>query len=144
MTQLSEIGPPLPPRHDDSLTDRRNRRHRNRRSLHEFDVLRSDRSDPLSFLRDLTRRTCPVCCEEVSSVDYQNHLSACVKTQKIFYNEDVLVSDAGECAICLDNMDAGDEIARLPCLCIYHIKCIEEWFVVKEECPQHPDLKIPD
>ena len=55
------------------------------------------------------------------------------------HTEDTLLSDAGECSICLDDMMAGefvifhfqwslfsyykgDEIARLPCLCIYHVK----------------------
>lgn len=37
-----------------------------------------------------------------------------------FSTEDVLTKDAGECAICLDEMTQGDTIARLPCLCIYH------------------------
>lgn len=35
-------------------------------------------------------------------------------------SEDVLSADAGECVICLDDMEQGDTIARLPCLCIYH------------------------
>lgn len=34
--------------------------------------------------------------------------------------EDVLSKDAGECAICLEELQQGDTIARLPCLCIYH------------------------
>lgn len=34
--------------------------------------------------------------------------------------EDVLAKDAGECAICLEELQQGDTIARLPCLCIYH------------------------
>lgn len=34
--------------------------------------------------------------------------------------EDVLTKDAGECAICLEELVQGDTIARLPCLCIYH------------------------
>ncbi|KAL6085350.1 hypothetical protein STEG23_022273, partial [Scotinomys teguina] len=35
-------------------------------------------------------------------------------------SEDVLSKDAGECAICLEELQQGDTIARLPCLCIYH------------------------
>lgn len=34
--------------------------------------------------------------------------------------EDVLSKDAGECAICLEELQQGNTIARLPCLCIYH------------------------
>lgn len=63
-------------------------------------------------------------------------LSVCVP-----YTADTLKQDAGECSICLDDMLigmhmntrfltygqllstlSGEEIARLPCLCIYHLK----------------------
>ncbi|NXL22095.1 ZNRF2 ligase, partial [Setophaga kirtlandii] len=64
--------------------------------------------------------------------------------------EDVLSKDAGECAICLEELQQGDTIARLPCLCIYHkgqvflrmdvkfTSCIDEWFEVNRSCPEHP------
>ncbi|NWS45297.1 ZNRF2 ligase, partial [Probosciger aterrimus] len=68
--------------------------------------------------------------------------------------EDVLSKDAGECAICLEDLQQGDTIARLPCLCIYHKgqiinvscfhfclvsnSCIDEWFEVNRSCPEHP------
>ncbi|NXE22761.1 ZNRF2 ligase, partial [Ardeotis kori] len=60
-------------------------------------------------------------------------------------SEDVLSKDAGECAICLEELQQGDTIARLPCLCIYHKgqvflqdACIDEWFEVNRSCPEHP------
>ncbi|XP_075924363.1 E3 ubiquitin-protein ligase znrf2-like isoform X2 [Petromyzon marinus] len=52
--------------------------------------------------------------------------------------EDVLAKDSGECPICLDDMDEGNTIARLPCLCIYHKQCIDSWFEVNRSCPEHP------
>ncbi|XP_064804057.1 E3 ubiquitin-protein ligase znrf2-like isoform X2 [Oncorhynchus masou masou] len=54
------------------------------------------------------------------------------------FGEDVLSKDAGECAICLEELVQGDTIARLPCLCIYHKGCIDEWFEVNRSCPEHP------
>ncbi|KAM9724344.1 E3 ubiquitin-protein ligase znrf2 isoform 2-T2 [Menidia menidia] len=54
------------------------------------------------------------------------------------FGEDVLTKDAGECAICLEELQQGDTIARLPCLCIYHKGCIDEWFEVNRSCPEHP------
>ena len=36
------------------------------------------------------------------------------------FSEDILSRDSGECAICLEELEQGDTIARLPCLCIYH------------------------
>jgi len=38
----------------------------------------------------------------------------------VLMSEDVLTEDKGECVICLDDLQQGDVIARLPCLCIYH------------------------
>lgn len=37
-----------------------------------------------------------------------------------FVIEDVISEDKGECVICLEDLEPGDVIARLPCLCIYH------------------------
>ena len=37
----------------------------------------------------------------------------------------------GECLICYDDLEAGEKIARLPCLCIYHVHCIDAWFKKK-------------
>lgn len=36
--------------------------------------------------------------------------------------EDILSDEKGECVICLEELQPGDVIARLPCLCIYHKK----------------------
>jgi hypothetical protein len=56
----------------------------------------------------------------------------------ITYNEEYLTANKGECSICLDDMDRGNLIARLPCLCIYHKNCIDAWFLRRNTCPVHP------
>ncbi|CAB1446174.1 unnamed protein product [Pleuronectes platessa] len=71
---------------------------------------------------------CPVCSKFVSSDEMDLHLVLCLTKPRVTYNEDVLTKDAGECAICLEELVQGDTIARLPCLCIYHKGCIDEWF----------------
>ncbi|XP_028820049.1 E3 ubiquitin-protein ligase znrf2-like [Denticeps clupeoides] len=81
---------------------------------------------------------CPVCTKLVSSDEMDLHLIMCLTKPRLTYNDDVLSRDAGECAICLDDMGQGDTIARLPCLCIYHKPCIDEWFQVNRSCPEHP------
>ncbi|XP_069504859.1 E3 ubiquitin-protein ligase ZNRF2 isoform X2 [Ambystoma mexicanum] len=63
---------------------------------------------------------CPVCSKFVSTDEMDLHLVMCLTKPRITYNEDVLTKDAGECAICLEELQQGDTIARLPCLCIYH------------------------
>uniref|UniRef100_A0A8D0L7X5 RING-type E3 ubiquitin transferase n=1 Tax=Sphenodon punctatus TaxID=8508 RepID=A0A8D0L7X5_SPHPU len=81
---------------------------------------------------------CPVCSKFVSSDEMDLHLVMCLTKPRITYNEDVLSKDAGDCAICLEELQQGDTIARLPCLCIYHKGCIDEWFEVNRSCPEHP------
>lgn len=82
---------------------------------------------------------CPVCSKRIASAEVESHLLVCLAKPKVSYNEDVLTSDAGECIICLDDMCAGDRIARLQCLCIYHKQCLDEWFQRNRCCPEHPD-----
>lgn len=81
---------------------------------------------------------CPVCSKFVPSDEMDLHLVLCLTKPRVTYNEDVLTKDAGECAICLEELTQGDTIARLPCLCIYHKGCIDEWFEVNRSCPEHP------
>lgn len=81
---------------------------------------------------------CPVCSKFVSSDEMDLHLVMCLTKPRVTYNEDVLSKDVGECAICLEELVQGDTIARLPCLCIYHKGCIDEWFEVNRSCPEHP------
>ncbi|XP_075068519.1 E3 ubiquitin-protein ligase ZNRF2 [Mixophyes fleayi] len=81
---------------------------------------------------------CPVCSKFVPTDEMDLHLVMCLTKPRITYNEDVLGKDAGECTICLEELQQGDTIARLPCLCIYHKGCIDEWFEVNRSCPEHP------
>lgn len=81
---------------------------------------------------------CPVCSKFVTPDDIECHLLLCLTKPRLIYNEDVLTDDKGECVICLDDLSQGDTIARLPCLCIYHKTCIDEWFEVNRSCPEHP------
>ncbi|XP_026083651.1 E3 ubiquitin-protein ligase znrf2-like [Carassius auratus] len=81
---------------------------------------------------------CPVCSKFISSDEMDLHLVMCLTKPRVTYNEDVLAKDTGECAICLEELVQGDTIARLPCLCIYHKGCIDEWFEVNRSCPEHP------
>ena len=44
-----------------------------------------------------------------------------------------------ECVICLESLNPGDKVGRLECLCVFHYKCIKDWFNKKGygECPVH-------
>ncbi|XP_031595994.1 E3 ubiquitin-protein ligase znrf2 [Oreochromis aureus] len=81
---------------------------------------------------------CPVCSKFMASDEIEKHLLMCFSKTRLTYNKDILSRDSGECAICLDELEQGDTIARLPCLCIYHKGCIDAWFEVNRSCPEHP------
>lgn len=81
---------------------------------------------------------CPVCSKTILHDDVECHLVMCLTKPRISYNEDVLQEQKGECVICLEDMIEGETIARLPCLCIYHKRCIDNWFQVNRSCPEHP------
>ncbi|XP_013876557.1 E3 ubiquitin-protein ligase ZNRF2 [Austrofundulus limnaeus] len=81
---------------------------------------------------------CPVCTKFMAADEMEKHLLMCFSKTRLTYNKDILSRDSGECAICLDELEQGDTIARLPCLCIYHKGCIDKWFQVNRSCPEHP------
>lgn len=56
---------------------------------------------------------------DFNSQQHQNSMIIYLFDISIFA-EDVLTDAKGECVICLEDLNAGDVIARLPCLCIYH------------------------
>ncbi|KAI3406902.2 hypothetical protein KGF56_000194 [Candida oxycetoniae] len=47
--------------------------------------------------------------------------------------------ELNECVICLEDLKPGDKVGRLECLCVFHYKCIKDWFNKKGygECPVH-------
>uniref|UniRef100_A0A8C4TLD1 RING-type E3 ubiquitin transferase n=1 Tax=Erpetoichthys calabaricus TaxID=27687 RepID=A0A8C4TLD1_ERPCA len=81
---------------------------------------------------------CPICSKSVASNEMEVHFLMCLSKPRLSYNDDVLSKDTGECVICLEDLQQGDTIARLPCLCIYHKRAIashhclavpaEQWF----------------
>ncbi|KAM9824477.1 E3 ubiquitin-protein ligase znrf2-like [Neosynchiropus ocellatus] len=81
---------------------------------------------------------CPLCSKFMPSDEIEKHLLMCFSKTRLSYNKDILSRDSGECTICLEELEQGDTIARLPCLCIYHKGCIDEWFEVNRSCPEHP------
>lgn len=87
----------------------------------------------------LTDLKCYVCHKTIPSDSIELHLLTCLTKPQLIYNEDVLLSDMGECSICFDELRVGNTIARLPCLCVYHKGCIDNWFTVTRCCPEHPD-----
>ena len=84
---------------------------------------------------------CPLCKRMSTDYEqYQNHVTECLSKPRLTYNVDKVATDRDEeCVVCFETFSAGDLIARLPCLCIYHKHCIDGWFKVNRTCPQHPN-----
>ncbi|OXA61724.1 E3 ubiquitin-protein ligase ZNRF1 [Folsomia candida] len=82
---------------------------------------------------------CPICNKTLLPDDIEIHLVMCLTRPRLNYNEDVLIESKDECVICLEEMETGQTIARLPCLCVYHKSCIDRWFQFNRSCPEHPD-----
>lgn len=84
---------------------------------------------------------CPLCKRMSTDYEqYQNHVTECLSKPRLTYNVDKIATDRDEeCVVCFETFSAGDLIARLPCLCIYHKHCIDGWFKVNRTCPQHPN-----
>jgi hypothetical protein len=52
-----------------------------------------------------------------------------IKSEK--YNSD----DNVNCVICQENLKKGDEIKKLNCNHLFHIKCIDTWLLKEKNCP---------
>ena len=46
-----------------------------------------------------------------------------------------LDNEKKNCIICLENFKVGEKVIILPCVHIFHSKCIKNWFTAKDECP---------
>ncbi|XP_076953066.1 E3 ubiquitin-protein ligase BIG BROTHER-like [Bidens hawaiensis] len=44
-------------------------------------------------------------------------------------------NDEEMCAICQESFKIGEQIIRLPCVHLYHKKCIIKWLNLKKNCP---------
>ena len=91
-------------------------------------------------LINLSDIKCPVCNKTVRCIDdFEVHVVMCLTRPKLTYNEEIVDESKGEeCVICFDEFEKGQIVARLPCLCIYHKGCLDDWFKVNNVCPQHP------
>jgi hypothetical protein len=98
---------------------------------------------------------CPICSRNLSKMtdnDKEAHIADCLQKAEFSAeqrrNNRMLIyklkekpggTNMGECVICFEEFMPGDTIGRLECLCVYHERCILDWFKRKGVgcCPVH-------
>lgn len=148
---LSQDGTPqtsdLHPGAMSRTSTRRSRRRRSR--LHST-------SDNHRVVEEQTR--CPVCNRRfdpaMTEADHEEHITLCLKAAEfsgspeqthrpnrmvIYRLPEKEAQTLEECVICLEDFNTGDCVGRLECFCVYHERCILDWFARKGagECPVH-------
>ncbi|KAK9116837.1 hypothetical protein Sjap_015784 [Stephania japonica] len=62
--------------------------------------------------------------------------SAFDNLEKMVLKKDVFGGCAGYgCQICLENMEIGSEVTRMPCSHVFHWGCIDKWLGTNHVCP---------
>lgn len=96
---------------------------------------------------------CPICGKYLAHLTEEvkeRHIASCIEEAEFGNKEErnnrMIIStlsespsSLGECVICFEDFVPGNTIGRLECLCVYHEKCILDWFSRKGvgSCPVH-------
>ncbi|KAI3826159.1 hypothetical protein L1987_00204 [Smallanthus sonchifolius] len=74
--------------------------------------------------------------ETPTGVDEKTLSTIPIITYKSASKSDSDHGDQCECAVCLADVETGDMVRLLPdCKHLFHVKCIDEWFVGHTSCP---------
>lgn len=127
-----------------------------RRTLTHDDDDEDDHSSSASITsRASELQECPVCSTPLSQFGPQelqeDHLRICLESNggggvaslsqsnrylvyRLPFESPIL---GRECIVCLEELDGGQLVARLPCLCFFHRDCIDSWLKRGRSCPTH-------
>lgn len=74
-----------------------------------------------------------------SSQSPQSALQPHRRNRMILYKLPQDLPDTQKCLVCFESFRRGEAVGRLECLCLYHERCILDWFARKGvgECPLH-------
>ncbi|KAI5969191.1 hypothetical protein CANMA_001744 [Candida margitis] len=104
----------------------------------DFNTDHSTRFSPESNPRNkmLVYNIPPIPKPQYENIGVAESASASLDTSLLLPQEKV---EEEECVICLEDLKPGDKVGRLECLCVFHYKCIKDWFNKKGygECPVH-------
>ena len=91
-------------------------------------------------LRTIVRTTTPAAAEQLLALagDASNDNTSCSHTRTIGPN--TLLPGGRElnltCSVCLCDYESGERLRQLPCLHLFHVACVDEWFQRSTSCPQ--------
>jgi len=60
---------------------------------------------------------------------------ASLPTRKLAAGDNLNLGEQMRCMVCLEDFGDGDDLKTLPCLHIFHQKCIEQWLHTDNSCP---------
>lgn len=81
--------------------------------------------------------------KSITAEERDFHLNECLNSPPIMTGNRYMVHqldfdlEGKECSICFELFLKGDKVAVLNCLCQYHEKCIDDWFLRGKLCPFH-------
>jgi len=52
---------------------------------------------------------------------------------RMLKEKDAMIKE--KCLICLEKYEMGNQLLTLPCIHQFHVKCIEQWFKTRTNCP---------
>ncbi|GAA5821257.1 hypothetical protein JCM3770_007386 [Rhodotorula araucariae] len=94
---------------------------------------------------------CPVCGTQLGGLgdkaEQEEHIRQCLETgggsvssgRYLVFKLPLGPLVGQECAVCFDDFEVGDKMARLVCLCTFHEHCIASWLSRGHSCPVHPN-----
>ena len=95
---------------------------------------------------------CPVCDLHLptlaSTQEREQHVATCLedgappsRAHRMHFLASNLTADSTligkECIICMEEFVARDRVARLTCMCCFHVDCIRRWMAKGHACPLH-------
>ena len=73
--------------------------------------------------------------EEAFSEEEKQHIKEMNILMKLLPNSIIEKKIDNECVICLSGFKIGDKESTLPCLHIFHYKCLKKWIYENKWCP---------
>ncbi|KZV21345.1 hypothetical protein F511_26953 [Dorcoceras hygrometricum] len=80
---------------------------------------------------------------ESSMLAYESAAESCVESLEKLVLEEAVDCEQTSCTICLEEIDKGEEVTKLPCSHVYHAHCVVQWLKTTPFLPNMPYSILP-